>query len=115
MKVALILVIISLSLFISNTGAMRVTVTLLSYHNIYLNISDAKGFGYKRMKSPGRSMKVPKSRKGLGMGMGMGMGAGMGMGLGMGMGAALLIPVVIPMRHGYGRHRNSYRYGNILN
>ncbi|XP_046454866.1 uncharacterized protein LOC124202554 [Daphnia pulex] len=91
MKVTLILVIISLSLIICST--------------------DAKGFGYKRMKSPGRSMKVPKSRKGLGMGMGMGMGAGMGMGLGMGMGAALLIPVVIPMRHGYGRHRNSYRYG----
>nr|CAH0104533.1 unnamed protein product [Daphnia galeata] len=91
MKATLILVILGLSLIICDT--------------------DAKGFGYKRMKSPGRSMKVPKSRKGLGMGMGMGMGAGMGMGLGMGMGAALLIPVVIPMRHGYGRHRNSYRYG----
>ena len=57
------------------------------------------------MKSPGRSMKVPKSRKGLGMSMGASMGLGIG--------AALLIPVVIPMRHGYGRHRNSYRYGNI--
>ncbi|XP_059352512.1 uncharacterized protein LOC130704242 isoform X3 [Daphnia carinata] len=73
--------------------------------------SDAKGFGYKRMKSPGRNMKMPKSKMGLGTGMGIGMGAGMGMGLGMGMGAALLIPVVIPMRHGYRRHRNSYRHG----
>lgn len=81
---------------------------------MFIVFIDAKGFGYKRMKSPGRNMKIPKSRMGVGTGMGMGMGAGMGMGLGMGMGAALLIPVVIPMRHGYGRHRNSYRYGNIV-
>lgn len=91
MKTLLILMIVIFSLVVHNT--------------------DAKGFGYKRMKSPGRNMKIPKSRMGVGTGMGMGMRAGMGMGLGMGMGAALLIPVVIPMRHGYGRHRNSYRYG----
>ncbi|KAI9553004.1 hypothetical protein GHT06_020891 [Daphnia sinensis] len=91
MKAMLILVIVVISLVVQKT--------------------DAKGFGYKRMKSPGRNMKMPKSRMGVGTGMGIGMGAGMGMGLGMGMGAALLIPVVIPMRHGYRRHRDSYRYG----
>ena len=105
MKATLILVILGLSLIICDTGDYH--SFLLVYQNTYISfwISDAKGFGYKRMKSPGRSMKVPKSRKGLGMSMGASMGLGIG--------AALLIPVVIPMRHGYGRHRNSYRYGNI--
>ncbi len=37
----------------------------------------------------------------------------MGMGMGMGMGMPIFIPVVIPMG-GYGRHRNSYRYGEQL-
>lgn len=80
MKATLILVILGLSLIICDTGDYR------SFHLIYQNtyilfwILDAKGFGYKRMKSPGRSMKVPKSRKGLGMGMAMGAGMGLGMG-----------------------------------
>ena len=62
-----------------------------------LEFTEAKGH---RRRS---GLKFPRTKTGMGRGMGLGMGMGMGM--------PIFIPVVIPMG-GYGRHRNSYRYGN---